>query len=617
MSAPFKKEASMGVNEKFMHAQMVIKYYSDGLTDAGCLARAPMQLYVEVDHSIEHINDLQTAVTGVNHNQFSPEKIKPSEEESVYNHIDNNNSNTEAKDRSEVEKIVMSRMYDNCINCPVEAPDLSAELAQLSGALDDALNLVADISLWFDLFDPFKNINTDMCSLVYLFLYQCIPDLIKILAAILARIAILMAPLNLGSFTLMFFINGIIGAILKALLSAVLKITDAVFEPLQCVIDSLLAISSKLPTEQNIRENLTYQFRNSEAASSVLDSVASAAPAVNTDELLEQYRDHLSNQRQEITGDVKDVFKDIGEVFQETLDSLMAEVKALFATFLHVDCENERTGNNITEKLQAVSELIMMANIIRSIISNKGKAEAIKELCSGSDSFPVFKSDGTVTEVSEEFFVKVIEDAFSATAEIVESDAGDLAVLLTKKKKDVLGMPSEIFECTLGDFMQNADIVSVVKESVEFANETILNASGADPMTILFPRRERIPSSNLPFNPEYQSLITLRSGEADIASDYNAIMEDILTTNFVSGRREKVPNLYEVVAESKVVSGVEAVTHLQAVTEEQAELNTIASGDSGVRATTIKNIAISTEEVIPLQCGSMDSIMKRFESING
>lgn len=259
----------------------------------------------------------------------------------------------------------------DCIPC-LERPDgwlqmqpnldlLNTMEVSLRGSLGNLMRIGSMLKN-FDLFG-------DLCALLNMFDFICIPDLQRILAAIMAFLAF-----EIPSFEgLLNFIQALICPIFAPILAGLSGLLDQfvllVTNPLTCIIDAINAQLSKLKFDTPPEGPLQAQQKPFAAVAEGLNVAANEAQKVvdDIDEFNQGLNDSLRTVAQLITN--------IRNKIQEQVELLIGELKALFGEF---------TLNDTAYALKAASKLgiTRLISLILAIINAKSKGASI---CSGNN----------------------------------------------------------------------------------------------------------------------------------------------------------------------------------------------------------------------------------------
>ncbi len=582
---PTSSETDMGVSEALLHAQKIIDAFSKALEDDNCLQAVPIAMFAQADEYESLLTEMSA-------------EMRPADE------VDNSTTNVSVGVSSSsaphssdtvVDSITSSikkAMKHECLGCELgEVPEFD-----MGAVFDDiwkkVQKFINDIKSFFDINRP------NFCQFAYMLSFVCIPDLIMILAIILAAILKLMATTILVSFSLMSFIMGILGAIMSAILKYVMALINFGMTPVQCLLDAITSIVDNLPTGHNLKQQLT------EEEFALLGDITGA----EGDELKEyndatdKFQKDLKKTRKQMTESVKQSFKHAENVIKTSAAAVHASVEDLLGLKDHLSCEPERSGSNIVEKAEALFELMMVANLVMAMIENKSKASALDELCREQDD-----DYNSVQRNTEPFttddVASVIASAFNSTATIVESDDEDVAILLTPNEDPSNSPRLSFFECSMNEFIKNAHMDPVIDNAVQVAEE-FLKGEGLNPRAI---KHTRTNVDDLSITKDQQVLV-FGQNEESVHAEISKVIEEVLTFNTgnddiafqraVSSKltSDTLPEEYQEIKEASTITSNPSSEAKVRLAEDPIDLT--VTGFSG-------NI---TNKPIQLNCGTIDNL---------
>jgi hypothetical protein len=266
---PTATEENVGVNEVLLHAQKIIEAFSKALSDNNCMTQIPIAVYSEAQNGVDQMEDALIAMGDPNNENIRRLQVRdtlppnqasgvqlPKDEEFILNGITNN----------------LRRIAgEECIDCGWdEFPDFSV------GDLWE--NVMQDLEDWINKFEQFldqfrgldKALDPSICHLTYLLSFVCIPDLIRLLALLLALLIKLLSGININGFSLLGFINAIIGAIIGALLDYIASVLDWALSPIGCIIDSLSLVIDQFQDANNDKLTASFQLLKDKSSIYVL-----------------------------------------------------------------------------------------------------------------------------------------------------------------------------------------------------------------------------------------------------------------------------------------------------------------------------------------------------------
>jgi len=213
-------------------AQLIADTFAKGLEDNNCLLISTVQLHQKINDTIKDVTDLTEPVYN------TPEELV------------NKVTLPKADSLNPLVAGVIQSSKERCFNCKVSLPKLSFK-GDLDFSLDD---MKAHIQLYKDLFN-FQKINP--CQAIDMFKYQCIPDVLRLIALLLNAYLMITSLRRLTGLSLSVFIKGIISALLGKLIASVNISLNLGQLNLSCFIEYLNQILAAIPSTDNIVANFT------------------------------------------------------------------------------------------------------------------------------------------------------------------------------------------------------------------------------------------------------------------------------------------------------------------------------------------------------------------------
>lgn len=504
---PSATEADLGIGESLYHAEKVIDAFSRALSDNNCLSVIPTSIYTQAEDYIGRLEDAKESL-GEEGDQRATEI---NESEARKGKDPETNSTSLVRDLA---NSVRNSLEDECFDCGWDDfPEF--DFTDIFG------NIFSDIEAFLDRLDKIGDLDASICHLAYLLSYTCVPDLIKILAMLLAYLLKLLAKIFLGSFSISMLVMAIIGALIQALLEVVLTMTRWALGPVQCYIDTLTSIFDLLPTKDNIKENLTAEQQR------LLEKITAKQFEAEERNPRDGYFNQLGKGLDKDSEALVNKMKDSGTVAEKAAESIIASWGDITSLGDYMSCEDIRSGSGILDYAEDVMAVVSLCNLIRAVIEAKSIDSALDELCNP-------RSDSGIDPTTEgkpftnDQIADVIESALGRQTEIVNSEDGDIAIII---KEDTNLQPNrlDLYSCSMNDFIKGSHLDQIIEESVVFA-EDVLIGEGKDPRTNL---RERTPLDDVQLEKGADILVF-----GETSSSYNQEIIDIID-DVVSFKRNK------------------------------------------------------------------------------
>ena len=436
-----------------MYAQQIVDHFSKALEENNCLVQFPIGMYVELDNLDNQLNDyIDAAVEAERDNKTntdSPGYEEPRTSDSL---------------TDEIVRSAIASVSDKCFNCKIEKPKF--DFSDMFG------NLMAQARLILDQFENmFKYKKASVCQYAFFLSYLCVPDLLKLIALILAAIVRLMQNINLPRITVELFISGILSAIISALVRNISILARFALTPVLCILDAIQDIISRLPTPENIRKTsgedlkklgIEEHFQGNTGASEMVESVRKAY----TDRI-KSFESLDINSTQQYA---QSIFGPLENTINNAVSSLNDSVTELEGLLNHFQCEPGRSGISISDFLSNVSELMALLNLIRYIIQFKSGKAAMEKLCNTPTDGSNYGNDNSSLNdrpLTIENIGSIIAETIYDDIEIITSEDGDpIGIVIQDTIKN---NPNSLtfWTCNLNDFIENINITDIITQEVE------------------------------------------------------------------------------------------------------------------------------------------------------
>ena len=307
------------------------------------------------------------------------------------------------------------------------------------------------------------------------------PDLIGILASILAYILKLTASIFLGGFSLMGFLLGILTGILKAVFSYIKAVIASVIAPLKCLINAITEIVSEIPTRESLAAELTkaeYELLFTALQSSETDP-ENAATYVG--DAKKQSKEMLDLFNRALTNDIADMFAVVENGLSNALNGIDETINMLFGLIDYLDCEPTRSGiidTNLFDQIQVAVQLVAM---ITALIDKVAGTNVIAELCRDNEGvsvveqalMPILSSTAgldamlTTTDIAD-----VVSDALGLDVAILVDDSGqDIGLILSSD--DEAKPKFDMFSCSLKKTIKDYSLPAVRERATTELSDAI------------------------------------------------------------------------------------------------------------------------------------------------
>ena len=438
-----------------MYAQQIVDHFAKALEENGCLVQFPAALYVEFNDYENQLRDyINSAIESEDYGTNS-------------NYIDRNNSNVSyAKDSSSLtDDIIQSAIRsvsDNCFNCKIEKPkfDFSGLFESLMGDIESSLSQFENM---------FKYNKSSVCQYAHFLSYLCVPDLLKLIALIMAALVRLMQDINLPRITVAIFIQGILSALIEALVKNISILARFALTPVLCILDALDTIYNSLPTPENLR---SAAGRDIEALGLQEYVQGNSNIEENLKNVRDSYTSRVRGTENSVSEYVKNQMAPLENTINNAVQSLQNSVDELTGLLNHFQCEPGRSGVSVSQYLSNVSELMALANLLRYVIRFKSGKAAIEKVCNAQSSGENYGNNNitdagdTVLDVSN--IGSIIAGVIGSDIDIIVDDNREpVAVVIKDNSNDDKEDNLSFWNCNIKDFTESINVPNIIKEIIE------------------------------------------------------------------------------------------------------------------------------------------------------
>lgn len=438
-----------------MYAQQIVDHFAKALEENGCLVQFPAALYVEFNDYENQLRDyINSAIESEDYGTNS-------------NYIDKGNSNVSyTKENSsltdEVIQSAIRSVSDNCFNCKIEKPKF--DFSGLFGSL------MSDIEASLSQFENmFKYNKSSVCQYAHFLSYLCVPDLLKLIALILAALVRLMQNINLPRITIAIFIQGILSAIIQVLIKNIAILARFALTPVLCILDALDTIYNSLPTQENLR---AAAGRDIEALGLQEYVQGNSGIKENLKYVRDSYTSRVRNTEKTVSDYVKNQMAPLENTINNAVQSLQNSVDELTGLLNHFQCEPGRSGVSVSQYLSNVSELMALANLLRYVIRFKSGKAAIEKVCNAQSSGENYGNNNitdagdTVLDVSN--IGSIIAGVIGSDIDLIVDDNREpIAVVIKDNTNNDQDDNLSFWNCNIKDFTESINVPNIIKEIIE------------------------------------------------------------------------------------------------------------------------------------------------------
>jgi len=596
---PETEEPRLGLNEAMYHAQVVVDSFAKGLQERQCMSRIPIAIYTEAEMYEDRLID---TLSYLGEDETSDPFLTPTQR---YTYTAPNSTNLDASEvqdstprNSSLEPQSQYRRWsDDCYDCDSEVPEL--DLDQIFGSIlyriDEFISQVRNL---LNLYLP------NFCQFSYLLSYSCIPDLVAILAIILAAILKLISSIFLGTFSILSFILGIVQMIIGQLLRYVLAMVRYALKPITCLLDTLAEIANNIPTQESLERRL------SEDEYELLYGEKSSGEARDLPSAVSDMKRVMNGVSSDIEDSIKEVFTSISSTVEGAAESVDDSIEDLFGLVSYLECEPGRSGVSVFGKIKEIVNLVQVSNIIMAIIDKKASGIARDELCREKDeeySFNNTEIDPDISSTSETVdspeelgftpleIAEVIQTAIGVDTSLVVEEGTDLAVGLLIKKEQEYQTTLNMFSCNLPDVIKDYNLNPIIDRAKIIADEDLFGKPDGEPRTLNVEKVTVSTAEEFFNNDDFQFLPLDISTDENSGTSINGIIRDLIGKKTLAVK-EKI--------KEKETSGIKEADLIPS--KEDYSLGILVDGS--IPASVFENKTI-------LKCGSISNIKEQFLSL--
>ena len=439
------------------YAQLIVDHFSKALQENGCLIQVPVGLYIQFDDQYNRLVDyIESALNAGNiDNDGNGDKL-----DDVVHPDGAINPKHLAAIKSAIRKA-----SNDCFACNIEKPKFD-----FSGIFG---NLLKDITTSLDQFKNIGKFNkASVCQYAFFLSYLCLPDLLKLIALILAAIVKTTQNIQLPRLTIAVFINAILGAIIEALVKNISILARFALTPVLCILDSIDSIIDQLPTPENIRSASAEDLKKLGVNDKFMEGKYDTNLKKKTQEIRQQYTSRVNKYAEKAETNTRKYVEEIMGPLQETInrsvESLNNSISELTGLLNHFSCEPARSGLTISQYLSNLSELMAMANLLRYIVRMKSGKSAIEKVCNAPSGQQNFGEDNDTSNIDGNLSIgnigSVIADTIGTDIDLITDENGNAIAVAIKDNNDENKSNLSFYSCNLDDFARSVTVPGLIEE---------------------------------------------------------------------------------------------------------------------------------------------------------
>lgn len=455
-----KVNPTAGTTYAVAYAQLIVDHFSKALQENGCLIQVPVGLYIQFDDQYNRLVDyIDSAINAGN-----------IDNDGAGGQSDNVVSPNGAIDPGHISAIknAIRKASNDCFACNIEKPKFD-----FSGIFG---NLMGDITTSLDQFKNLGKYNkASVCQYAFFLSYLCIPDLLKLIALILAAIVKVTQNIQLPRLTVAVFINAILGAIIEVLVKNISILARFALTPVLCILDSIDSIIDQLPTPENIRNTSAKELEQLGASKKFMEGKYDTNLKKKTQKIREQYVSRvngLSDAAEQNTRKyVEEIMGPLQETINKSVESLNNSISELTGLLNHFSCEPARSGLSVSQYLSNLSELMALANLLRYIVRMKSGKAALEKLCNapGNDNFGQDNDTSGVDGIlSINNIGSAIADTIGSDIELITDEKGNAIAVAIKDDSEGNRDNLSFFSCNLDEFARSVTVPGLIQEIAKY-----------------------------------------------------------------------------------------------------------------------------------------------------
>lgn len=603
---------NLGVSDKVYHAQIIIDAFSKALDSNMCLSKIPIALVAQLTSYQQNLSDIVNAV-----GEEVPEDLRPS---TNYTYTTPPDITSDQAKEIEIVLIeqgvtdsnvdpafissVKNRLLKECIPCGLGFPDFDLK-GVFQGLLDQIKGFIDILN------SVFNNLSPSYCHFAYFLSFLCIPDLVKILALILAKIISLSSGISVGSFGLSMFISGILGTILSSIMSVVFSMVNFASAPVTCLLNSIQGLIDKLPLQSSLARRLSdeeYELLYGEPKPPPETTLVDDGTRLLNKAYVEPtqaYTKKLDDNFKELNTAIVAEFESAAKLIESAAGTIQQTIDDLIGLKNFTECENERNSGNLMSKVEEIMSLVQLANLLSALLNKKVRKATLDELCRYKG---MQRDESTTNPIGINDIADIIEDVTGGVVDVIEDDTGTTVGIITNPPTRTNPELLTIWTCNLADFIKENTLDEIITDSVPLAEAELLGPPNlGDPSANTRPIRT-IVNARTPIGPGQTRIIFEDNNRpTDIVRQINDIfgydpLQDKSELNYYSVTKPKTPEEKLTVADLN--SSVKQLTGN--LGEKQFIINDIK---------VISNLNIS--KPLQIKCGTLDNIKNNLDLILG
>jgi hypothetical protein len=476
---PLLNYDSASTEHTLFYAQKIIDFFGESVRSNGCLTQIPITLFNEADHHLDKVEKFTEAINNQNKH--------------------NHNNNTFVNDP--ISAAIRRAIGNDCLDCRPTMPTVN-----FSGMKGQAsLDAKAFIDSIKGAFGNGPSINASLPSLAFLFGSFCIPDLIKLIALLLASVIRINFSLDFTKFSFMALLTAILSRLLGSLLSFSGASISFSLSPIMCILDALVELNDSLTPKKNVNLGLSIsqlgvevsdrftpekaeEIESAEVIKAKLagkkatsiflgQEIRAKSISVKNFNKIEKIRNKVKTvlPEQKDRDQLKETVQDMQDIVNSALSDMESAISEIFQIGLAIQCESERATSKISDEIGKVLKYIAIINLLRSVIKKKTRNLAINVVASRGQ-----VSIANDTKFSFADIAEVVGDATGTLTAIAKTESGNLGILTKVDPKNNLNQPLTMYGCNLNEFVKETHMDRIIEDAKTFAENNLVG-KGNDP----------------------------------------------------------------------------------------------------------------------------------------
>lgn len=471
------------------YSQTISNFFVDAIDQNDCNVKVLIGFYQELDDTLKSIDELNksfkppTKLKDYNlpKDAIKTDKESPDYDDTISSPIDTNE--------------IARQLKQKCFTCSLRLPELK---------LDYKFDFLFDkLKFQLETYASIQNpLNANMCHIAFVFERQCIPDMIKLLGMVITAYIMMMSLKKLPSFSLGFFIKGVISGLLGQLIASINISMDMSNIGLPCLLAVIEEIAQSYPTNEEMyskftpeqkayipnlsdykplsiyEKDLQEKLRKNEITKEQYTQTLEEYRKEN--DTVRYYSKELEKQVGEFEKNVSLAFKLVSDTVTECTAEINSYLESIAGLINYFECEISRSGSDFSEVISYVSRVFELLNLLSAIIGTMMRKSININLCKDEKAIKDLSEEGIVPDyVQEGTFTFTNDDMADILTEFTGKQAklseNGLAILIHDKPVKQTLPKLTLTGCNIREFIEAHKLENVIKATINDLNDKAQN----------------------------------------------------------------------------------------------------------------------------------------------